>query len=629
MDDDISLFEFDGEQVENGYDQSEDENGKNVFSCKQCTFTTYYERGIKCHISQKHKQGKVTSVKDTTEEPTDDNTIEIDNENVVKSTQVPTEDNPGAEAIAKIYEESDLDLELDEHESSVIPDDDTINLIMKNIECNDPKEGTLEPVNEKAVENDCSEDLFTENTLLKSKLKSAEEVLKVKNTKFIELEEQMEVQNDDLNKLFKTVEDLKESNKVKNEEISVLLAGKNSLDELRMKSEEKVVRFMKTVEKLYSENNKLKKEIEKKNNTIELMNDGKAPPNTNPSDATKKIQEKLTEKSKKLEDAIKDKKILAKDLAKAEEKLRSLPSSECEDKRFEKLTALLKAKNKESKVSQDEIKRLSTTLNEVQEKINVANNKNSTLEAKNVRLEKQCDDLLEALEKDEEIQIVGQKPTKDKKAVNDNSKCKKHDKGRCHFGPKCNFEHASNTVCKAFSKMGFCKDEDECPDRHPAGVCLQWRRALCEKGLLCFYQHPDKEYGTLAKEGSYRGDQESKRKRSNSNEYFPTTKSVRTLYSNSTETETAKPSTDHFLYERMCKLEKELEFQKRKSMQPPVYKYMMTPSLTPAPPTTHPWATVAACPTPAGSSMNMGPWGSMVTQEQPTHGMSQFYQSSQ
>ena len=48
-------------------------------------------------------------------------------------------------------------------------------------------------------------------------------------------------------------------------------------------------------------------------------------------------------------------------------------------------------------------------------------------------------------------------------------------------------------------------------DRHPAGVCLQWRRALCDKGAQFFYQHPDTEYGSLTKDD---GDKINKRKRS-------------------------------------------------------------------------------------------------------------------
>ena len=134
--------------------------------------------------------------------------------------------------------------------------------------------------------------------------------------------------NEEIAKLTKTFDELQEQNKLKDEEASILIAEKNSLDELRLNAEEKTVRFMKTVEKLYNENNKLKKELEQKKNTIELMNDGKNPPANTADEPIKTIKEKLQEKTKKLEEATNDKKRLAKDLAKAEEKLEKGPSKD-------------------------------------------------------------------------------------------------------------------------------------------------------------------------------------------------------------------------------------------------------------------------------------------------------------
>ena len=139
------------------------------------------------------------------------------------------------------------------------------------------------------------------------------------------------------------------------------------------------------------------------------------------------------------------------------------------------------------------------TLNELQDTMNTANSKAASLEANNVRLEKQCYDLIEALDKEETVEKVKEKSDKRTNSENANAKCKRHDTGSCHFGTNCNYSHVSNNVCKVFSKFGFCNDEEKCEDRHPTGVCLQWRRSLCDRGLQCFYQHPEKEYGTLAR----------------------------------------------------------------------------------------------------------------------------------
>ena len=377
----------------------------------------------------------------------------------------------------------------------------------------------------------------------------------------------------------------------------------------------------------------LKKEIQQKKNTIELLNDGVGITNNSDNETIQKLQEKLKEKSKKLDEATNDKKRLAKDLAKAEDKLHNVPNDATDNSKFEKMTILLKTKNKDAKANQEEIRKLSTNLNEFQDKINVANNKIATLEAKNVRLEKQCDDLFEALEKDEVIETVKKNVPKEKPTEKTDNKCKKHDKSRCHFGPKCNFAHTSNTVCKTFSKHGFCKDEEECPERHPTGVCLQWRRSICEKGLQCFYQHPDKEHGTLAKEGATKEAEFVKRKRSSSNESSPNNKSARTNDSGTRSTN----SNGNFLYERMFAIEKELENQKRRNSvpiptQPPVYM-MAPPSMVPQHPTqTHTaptaWSTVAACPPPGMSGM-MGPYPGLVPHEQNTPAMYQYYQQNQ
>ena len=264
-------------------------------------------------------------------------------------------------------------------------------------------------------------------------------------------------------------------------------------------------------------------------------------------------------------------------------------------------------------------------MNELQDTMNTANSKAASLEAKNVRLEKQCDDLIEALDKDEtveKVEKVKEKSDKRNNSENANSKCKRHDTGRCHFGTNCNYSHVSNIVCKAFSKIGFCSDEERCKDRHPTGVCLQWRRSLCDRGLQCFYQHPEKEYGTFARDDR-RVNEEGKRKRSYSNESPPTSKSTKP-----TESE-RKSNPDSFLYERMSKLEKELEFQKRKSFVPHPSQpqmYMINPNTAPAPLPTQGWP---ACATPGGSSMTLGPWGSMMMQEQQMPSMSHYYQANQ
>lgn len=621
MDDFLNNFDFIDatENTDKGFDEKKDDADKILFSCKQCNFETYNKRGISIHITSMHKNGKASSTKSSVEEISEDS-IEFTNEGVVKSTQA-IDDNPSAEEIAKMYESN---LNLNEEEANAIPDNDTIDMVMKNIE-NEGDNKEDEKKDDKDEDNP-TDDLFTENVLLNAKLKSVEEIVSVKDRKLVEYEEQIETMQTDFTNLTKTVEELEQKNTLKNEEATILLAEKNSLDELRMNAEEKSLRFMKTVEKLYKENNTLKKELQQKKTTIELLNNGTPPTD----DTVKNLKDKLVEKTKKLDEANNDKKQLAKELAKAEDKLKAGPSSENENGRVEKLTNLLKVKKQETKTNQEEIKKIKLNLTDLQEKLNTSTNKNATLEAQNTRLEKQCDSLLEALEKEETIEIVSEKKSMKPKPENENAKCRKHDKGRCFFGPKCSFSHTSNNVCKTYSKLGFCEEEERCLDRHPTGVCLQWRRAICDKGVKCFYQHPDKEYGSISKEGSSKDAQEVKRKRSNSGSFSPSVKAPRT------ESERSITSAaDPFLYERMAKLEKEVEMYRRNNQQQhlnqPQQMFMMAPNVAQAQPTPQSWSAVAACPGQGGSNITTagGSWGNMMPQELRMPGMTQFYQPSQ
>jgi hypothetical protein len=225
MDDFLNNFDFIDatENTDKGFDEKKDDADKILFSCKQCNFETYNKRGISIHITSMHKNGKASSTKSSVEEISEDS-IEFTNEGVVKSTQA-IDDNPSAEEIAKMYESN---LNLNEEEANAIPDNDTIDMIMKNIE-NEGDNKEDEKKDDKDEDNP-TDDLFTENVLLNAKLKSVEEIVSVKDRKLVEYEEQIETMQTDFTNLTKTVEELEQKNALKNEEATILLAEKNSLD---------------------------------------------------------------------------------------------------------------------------------------------------------------------------------------------------------------------------------------------------------------------------------------------------------------------------------------------------------------------------------------------------------------
>ena len=77
---------------------------------------------------------------------------------------------------------------------------------------------------EAAMNNTSKEYMFTENMLLKSKLKSAEESMKEKEQKTLEMETNMIDANTELAKL-------KEELQLKNEQNELLVGEKNKLEE--------------------------------------------------------------------------------------------------------------------------------------------------------------------------------------------------------------------------------------------------------------------------------------------------------------------------------------------------------------------------------------------------------------
>ena len=320
--------------------------------------------------------------------------------------------------------------------------------------------------------------------------------------------------------------------------------------EEKNKLEDTIARFNTTLQKMYKERTVMKSVIDKQKNTIDVANDtvieteGKSD-----AELTKKLVEKAKElkaKESLLEQANKDKRRLAKDLAESQKKKIGEIDIEEED-RCSKLTNLLKNKTNETKKTNDEVKRVTATNKDMQEKLNKANSTIVTLETKTTRLEKQIEDLIDA---------CGQKPAETNRKVafeapnmNEKSKtkCMHNDKGKCRYCPSCNFEH-SNIVCKSYSKVGFCENYDQCLLRHPVGVCLHWKRGRCEKDdALCFYRHPDDEFGSVHE---------------NDGSKSPNFKRKRTFSNQNISHSSNNSSENHFLYQKVLDLTRKLEEQK-------------------------------------------------------------------
>ena len=95
----------------------------------------------------------------------------------------------------------------------------------------------------------------------------------------------------------------------------------------------------------------------------------------------------------------------------------------------------------------------------------------------------------------------------------------------------------------SYSKIGFCENQEQCPKRHPVGICLHWKRGYCDKEeATCFYRHPEEEFGVMKGDGSRTPDLKRKRKLSNPN-----------------IASSPDRSDSHFLYQKVIELTRKLD----------------------------------------------------------------------
>ena len=84
--------------------------------------------------------------------------------------------------------------------------------------------------------------------------------------------------------------------------------------------------------------------------------------------------------------------------------------------------------------------------------------------------------------------------------------------------------------------------------RHPAGVCLHWKKGQCNKGDMCFYHHPDAEFGIMQQDPR-----------------SPALKRRRTFSNPSSPNQPTGSSENAFLYQKFLEVSKELEMEKSRN----------------------------------------------------------------
>ena len=446
-----------------------EETGAEIYQCTICSSKYGTKKAIRTHVTTKHKSKKKNDEKNETAKEDDFVYEPIDEQDEVVDVDI--------EEIARFYESGNNEYldgpDDDKHEEEVTPSQ-AVPIDITNETESDLVEKLMSELSDTNKDTKTSnevEDLFTENVLLKSKLKSVEDTLKEKENRILELETNLIDSNTEISKLKEEKETLEDAAKIKDEENDLLVGKKNSL-------EENVVRFNGIMKKMYSERTVMKSIIDKQKNTSEIAKDH--------SDDPDGLAAKLSAKMKELEQANSDKRRLAKDLATAQSKGNGDEERDADVDKCTKLTNLLKNKNLEAKKANDEAKKLTKTNKVLQDNLKKANNNIVSLEAKATRLEKQVEDLIDTFGQAPSEVANGKKVSfVNKETAKSSKKCSFNDKGRCREGPDCHYQH-SNVVCKSFSKHGSCDNYDDCLLRHPTGICLHWKKGHCNKDDMCF-----------------------------------------------------------------------------------------------------------------------------------------------
>ena len=207
-----------------------DETGAEIYQCLVCSSKYGTKKAMKTHNTTKHKTKKkeetpkedeIASEFDFSEEP-----------GFVPSTQKETP--MSVEDIAKLYEPGNNEfLDSVEHEDDMEDNKEGD----KDIEKDSGKEDTDEVQHVETIPDDTVDkiitdisngktvdDLFTENVLLKSKLNSAEKMVKEKEQNILELETSLIDEKTEITKM-------KDEMKVKDEQSELLIGEKNALEE--------------------------------------------------------------------------------------------------------------------------------------------------------------------------------------------------------------------------------------------------------------------------------------------------------------------------------------------------------------------------------------------------------------
>ena len=320
----------------------------------------------------------------------DEFTFNAEDEEVAKSTQN-GDKTLSAEDILNMYEEkdgTDEEVELNpeaaeaESENTLFPEKDVMLKLVESSDSDKSGEGTNDAETEPG---ESVEQMKAELEKAKNDIKEKDELLMSKDIEITTMKDEVESKEKELC--------------TKSEEMEILIASNNSLEEEKLSLKVKLLDESKKVEKV---NNAMKKIFKEKE---ALLKDNQNIKNNRLSNGTNTLKQddpkiddlkkKLNERQKEISSLKEKNKKLAADLAEEQSKpLDENPNSLI-------LTNLIKTRTAEMKRIDKEKDKINKNFIESQSKLKEANDKSALIENKNKRLETEVNNLVEILGKNE------------------------------------------------------------------------------------------------------------------------------------------------------------------------------------------------------------------------------------
>ena len=313
--------------------------------------------------------------------------------NAIRSTQN-GDDSLSAEDIIKMYEDKETPEEESSNETDIeqtqFPEKDIMLHLISTVENQE-----VEQENSDAVDIHLDND----NETIKNKMEKFKDMLEQKEKLLQEKEEVIMEKNIEITTFKDEIESSERENAKKSEEIEILIASKNSLEEevssLKVKTMEessKVEKVNNTLKNIFKE----KDLLEKENQSLR----GNSDPKKQDKETAADVKKKLNEKQKEINDLKVKNKKLADDLAEEQAKVnKENPNSLI-------LSNLLKTRTAEVKRMEKEKETNVNKLNESHSKLKEAHDKLTKAEIKNTRLETEVSNLIEILGKKDEGSTV-------------------------------------------------------------------------------------------------------------------------------------------------------------------------------------------------------------------------------